>query len=514
MYLPLLLILTFTFTGSWVTTPAKGARILAVETIGGKSHWNFMSAILRALVDNGHNVTVFTPFLDGNRENYTEFDTSLGSEKILDGQIEELMNKFGDPIKIIGQMSTMSRMLCNVVYENSKMKEILANPRSDDFDIVIIEPILSDCVSYLGAKLNLPLIYVIPIPTMGIMERYFTGDMSNPAVVSFNLAHFGIPKTFVQRAKNCAYLVYCTAILKFDEFRNRLTEPQEYDLYAPIPPSLIFVNRHFTIEPASPIQSNVVEIGGIHLKAPRKLPKDILEFIEQSPNGVVYFTFGSTVKMASLPEHIKKAFIESLAQIPHRVLIKYEDELEPMPRNVMTKKWLPQRDILVHPKVKLFISHGGISGLYEAIDGGVPVLGFGLFGDQPKNIDNLVNAGMAISMDIWSVTKENFLKNVLELLNNKKYTENAKTASRIFKDRSILPTNSVVYWTEYVLRHKGAPHLKSYALNLSWYQYYLLDLITLILSFIIVVFFVTYKMFKSISTYFSNYSRNNKSKSE
>jgi len=74
----------------------------------------------------------------------------------------------------------------------------------------------------------------------------------------------------------------------------------------------------------------------------------------------------------------------------------------------------------VHPKVKLFISHGGISGLYEAIDGGVPVLGFGLFGDQPKNIDNLVNAGMAISMDIRSVTKENFLKNVLELLKNKK----------------------------------------------------------------------------------------------
>jgi len=50
--------------------------------------------------------------------------------------------------------------------------------------------------------------------------------------------------------------------------------------------------------------------------------------------------------MTSLPEHIKKAFIESLAQIPHRVLMKYEDELEPMPRNVMTKKWLPQRDIL------------------------------------------------------------------------------------------------------------------------------------------------------------------------
>jgi len=74
----------------------------------------------------------------------------------------------------------------------------------------------------------------------------------------------------------------------------------------------------------------------------------------------------------------------------------------------------------VHPNVKLFISHGGISGLYEAIDGGVPILGFPIISDQLKNIDNLVNTGMAISMDILSVTEDTFLKNVLELLHNEK----------------------------------------------------------------------------------------------
>jgi len=74
----------------------------------------------------------------------------------------------------------------------------------------------------------------------------------------------------------------------------------------------------------------------------------------------------------------------------------------------------------VHPNVKLFISHGSISGLYEAIDGNVPILGFPLFGDQPKDIDSLVNAGIAIFMDILSVIKDAFLKNVVELLNNEK----------------------------------------------------------------------------------------------
>jgi len=74
----------------------------------------------------------------------------------------------------------------------------------------------------------------------------------------------------------------------------------------------------------------------------------------------------------------------------------------------------------VHKNVKVFISHGGISGLYEAVDAGVPVLGFPLFGDQYRNIDNLVEAGMGISMEIYAVTKNTFLKNVLNLVNNEK----------------------------------------------------------------------------------------------
>lgn len=77
-------------------------------------------------------------------------------------------------------------------------------------------------------------------------------------------------------------------------------------------------------------------------------------------------------------------------------------------------------NLTVHPKVKLFISHGGISGVYEAVDAGVPVLGFPVYFDQPRNIGNLVDAGMAISMDLLSVTKDTFLNSVLELLNDEK----------------------------------------------------------------------------------------------
>jgi len=74
----------------------------------------------------------------------------------------------------------------------------------------------------------------------------------------------------------------------------------------------------------------------------------------------------------------------------------------------------------VHKNVKVFISHGGISGLYEAVDAGVPVLGFPLFSDQHRNIDNLVEAGMGISMELYAVTKDTFMNNLLDLVNNEK----------------------------------------------------------------------------------------------
>ena len=37
-----------------------------------------------------------------------------------------------------------------------------------------------------------------------------------------------------------------------------------------------------------------------------------------------------------------------------------------------------------------------------------------------------------------------------------------------------------MYWTEYVIRHKGAPHLRSAVLDLAWYQYLLQDVIAVL----------------------------------
>ncbi|VVC33683.1 UDP-glucuronosyl/UDP-glucosyltransferase [Cinara cedri] len=504
---PIFIILIFSLACSWISPAVENARILAVETEYAQSHWNFMSFVLRELSNTGHHVTVFTPFPDGgNRDNYTEVDTSKEFPSVLEMDLVETLSLWRKPTAMVKNAIKSARQFCDILYDNAQMKKIMENHKNHMFDLVIIETHGVNCVSYLATKLNLPMIYIIPSPMITYAERFFHGHIPNPATISSLCYGHAFPKTFYQRLENTVLSVYSLLFINFDEWIIKfINQKPHHSITRYYQPSLIFVNSHYITEASRPFPPSVVQIGGIHLKPVKNMSKDILEFIENSPHGVVLFAFGATIKISAIPEDTMKKLKKALAQVPQRILMKYEGEMKNKPKNVMTAKWLPQRDILMHPNTKLFISHGGISSIYETVDAGVPVLGFPLFYDQPKNIDNLVNAGMAISMDIESVREDAFLRNVLELVNNPKYAKNAKITSERFKDRPMSPEKSVAYWTDYVVRHKGAPHLKSHATNLTWYQYLLLDVISVVIVFVVIILFILYTVLKNIHSYILKY---------
>lgn len=74
--------------------------------------------------------------------------------------------------------------------------------------------------------------------------------------------------------------------------------------------------------------------------------------------------------------------------------------------------------------------------------------------------------------------------------------------SKIFRDRPMTSLDKAVYWVEYVIRHKGAHHLRTAAMDLTWYQFYLLDVIAFIslimLSLIFICYFTTKWTVKSL----------------
>lgn len=153
---------------------------------------------------------------------------------------------------------------------------------------------------------------------------------------------------------------------------------------------------------------------------------------------------------------------------------------------------MPQDDILAHPHLKLFITHAGKGGVAEAQYHGVPMLAMPVFADQHGNADKLVASGYGQKLELLSVTEENLKATVLEVLNNPLYAENVQTFSKLYRDRPLNAQDNVAYWTDYVLRHHGAPHMQSPLVHMNSIESLNLDVCALLLM----VLYILYRIFK------------------
>lgn len=77
-----------------------------------------------------------------------------------------------------------------------------------------------------------------------------------------------------------------------------------------------------------------------------------------------------------------------------------------------------------------------------------------------------------------------------------RYAKNIKYRSKLLQDVPISQIDNAIFWIEYVIRHKGAPHLRSPALDLAWYQLYLLDVYAFIASALAVSLFIIFKVLR------------------
>lgn len=76
------------------------------------------------------------------------------------------------------------------------------------------------------------------------------------------------------------------------------------------------------------------------------------------------------------------------------------------------------------------------------------------------------------------------------------YKEKMLKLSAVHKDRPIEPLDLAVFWSEFVMRHGGAEHLRPAAHDLNWIQYHSLDVFTLLLTIVLTVVMVTVKCCK------------------
>lgn len=117
------------------------------------------------------------------------------------------------------------------------------------------------------------------------------------------------------------------------------------------------------------------------------------------------------------------------------------------------------------------------------------------------NMAKAVKKGYGLQIDFEEVTEENVSEALNKLLNDPSYRSTAKTLAKQFSDRPMTQEQSVVYWTEYVVRHQGAPHLQAAATKLNFFQLNLIDVYAVLGLIFIVILIVDFYILKFLIKY-------------
>ena len=79
------------------------------------------------------------------------------------------------------------------------------------------------------------------------------------------------------------------------------------------------------------------------------------------------------------------------------------------------------------------------------------------------------------------VTEERLEVGLRAVLDNKKYQEAVTQLSDLVMDQPQHPLERATWWMEYLLRHPGNVAMRSPVHDLAWHQYFLLDVILVLL---------------------------------
>ncbi|XP_041674390.1 UDP-glycosyltransferase UGT5 [Drosophila eugracilis] len=479
----------------------QSANILGLFPSLSPSHLIISMSAAKILAEQGHNVTVVTvlePTVTHKNIHLvkvpmTKEEIKQRSDTIGAKQKNNSGSRLISILNMSSQMDSMLRKMADAL-KAKQVKDLYLN-KGNQFDLVISGYFMNDYQLGFARKVNAPVVVLAPNPPSQMLNSLI-GSPYDPVDKNKDMS-------FGQRLDSyITSLVYGIFERQIDQ-RNR----QYYkELFADDPnmpeysevlknTSLVFFCSHAASEGS--IRPNVpaaIEIGGIHIKdKPDPLPHNIEEFLGNATDGAILLSLGSNVQGSHIkPDTVEKMF-NVLSKLKQSVIWKWED-LEKTPGksdNILYSRWLPQDDILAHPNIKLFINHAGKGGITEAQYHGKPMLSLPVFGDQPGNAFAMVKNGFGLTLSLLTLEEHPFEEAIKEILSNPQYSQKVAKFSSLYRDRPTSARESLVYWTEYVIRHHGAPNLQSPLVHMDFIAANNLDLYVLFAAVLVGLLLIT-----------------------
>uniref|UniRef100_A0A3Q0RPV5 UDP-glucuronosyltransferase n=1 Tax=Amphilophus citrinellus TaxID=61819 RepID=A0A3Q0RPV5_AMPCI len=471
------------------------------------SHWVNMKILLEELHAKGHSLTVIRAsnswYIPKKSDLYTSITIEIGEDvdNFFEVYLQDGQRRHSDL-----QLLKLDLGTWNVTSLVGKEPELLCEVEkyqvdNSQYDLVLTDPAMAPGV-VLAKYLKLPLVLNVRWITSG--EGHFVLAPSPLSYIPVPGSGLTDKMSFIQRIKNIFFYSIVLFQQKFlvgpvyDAMCDKYIDGG-CDIISLLQEADIWLFRSdFVFEFSRPTMPNVVYIGGFQCKPAQPLPAELEEFVQSAgQHGVIIMTLGTLVN--ALPEEVTDEIASVFAKMPQKVIWRHKGKRpSTLGNNTLVVDWMPQKDLLGHPQTKVFVAHGGTNGVQEAIYYGVPVLGIPLFFDQYDNLLRLQERGAGQIIQLADVNGHNFEKALHKLLHQESYRQNMQRLSHLHRDQPITPMEQAVFWVEYVMRHKGAPHLRTEAYKMPWYSYYSLDVLLLLLSVVSALLLSIFAIFRCL----------------
>ncbi|XP_078085126.1 UDP-glucuronosyltransferase 1A1-like [Mustelus asterias] len=477
----------------------ESGKLLVIPMDG--SHWLSMRLILEELHGRGHEIVVVSP--DNNllikvpghygSKVYPIGFSKAEVDRMYEGLIElafyegMFYQRISKTLQHVSSIRQFFLSSCEDLLFNAELMKELAKEK---YDALLTDP-FSPCGTIIAENLSLPSVNLLQRLPCGL-DNLATQCPRPLSYVPRALTGNTDRMNFLQRAKNMlaglmepllCHFIYSP----FDELAKRFLQ-REVTLVELLSRTSIWLLRSdFMLEYPRPIMPNVVLVGGINCKDRKPLPQDLEEFMNSSgDHGAVIFSLGSM--MPSMPIRTANEIAEALGRIPQKVLWRYTGKRPSnLASNTKLVTWLPQNDLLGHPKTRAFLTHAGSHGLYEAICSAVPMVMMPMFADQIENAERIKHHGAGVVLSLKDISFQGLLDALTTVINNTRYKEAVTKMSAISQDRALGALELSVFWVEFVMRHGRVEHLWTAAHDLNWIQYHCLDVLgaLLVLAFLL-----------------------------
>ncbi|CAJ0942294.1 unnamed protein product, partial [Mesorhabditis belari] len=271
--------------------------------------------------------------------------------------------------------------------------------------------------------------------------------------------------------------------------------------------SIVFVNTDPIFDLPRPISLKIQYIGGLGIHEAKPLDENLSTLMSKGKRGIVFFSLGSVALFDTIPINIRKAIIHDFSQMTeYHFIIKIDNNDETTVdllkgvTNIDTVRWIPQADLLGHSRLKLFVTHGGINGMIEAIYRSVPLVIVPIFADQFRNGRNAEMRGIGKAISKLKLAEVG--KVVREVLQDERYTNSMRSLSKRVKSHPMRAKETLLKWTEYVLSFGPLDDLSLEGKEMNAIIYFNLDVIFLLsippILFIFSIFLFIRTIFQSI----------------